>query len=212
MSQTKNWDKIRAEIARRNASGESFEAISKTMGAKKGGTLAYKIHTGVTTGERINADKTLRYMNNLGIPLEQEPANTTLEGFGLVRRVKALLGAGSSLVTDDTPDGMYAFREDFLRSLGMRAKPVLFGVIGDSMKPTIENGDSVLIDTADQHVRSGHLYAVNIGEELHIKRLFIKPDGSLVLKSDNPEYPTWDVPKDEQPRIIGRARWLGRML
>lgn len=213
MSQRSNWDAIVAEIARRNAAGESFEAISKMMGAKTGGTLAFKIHTGVTTGERINADKVRRYMRGLGLPVEDEmPLVAPPDGFGLVRRVRAMLGAGSSLVTDDEPDGFYAFRIDFLNRLGLKAKPVLFGVIGDSMEPTLKSGDTVLIDEADKTIRAGQLYGVGIGDELHIKRVFVKPDGTVVLKSDNPDHPTWEIPKDERPRIIGRARWVGRIL
>jgi hypothetical protein len=213
MDQRENWEAIVAEISRRNAAGESFEAISKMMGAKTGGTLAFKIHSGVTTGERINADKVRRYMRGLGLPIEDTlPPVAPPEGFGFVRRVRALLGAGSSLVTDDEPDGVYAFRLDFLNRLGLRAKPVLFGVIGDSMEPTLKNGDTVLIDEADKTIRAGQLYGVGIGEELHIKRVFVKPDGTVVLKSDNQDHPTWEIPKDERPRIIGRARWVGRIL
>lgn len=213
MNQKTNWDAIRAEIAKRNAAGESFEAISALMGAKTGGTLAFKIHSGENKGLRIGPDKIRRYMKGLGLPME-EPiySGGVPDGFGLVRRVKALLGAGSSLVTDDTPDGLYAFRLDFLNSLGVKAKPVLFGVIGDSMDPTLKHGDTVLIDEADKTIRAGQLYGVGIGEELHIKRVFVKPDGTVVLKSDNPDHPTWEIAKDERPRIIGRARWIGRVL
>jgi len=213
VNQKIKMEAIRAEIIRRNKAGESFAAISLAMGAKKGGTLAYKIFNGETKGERLSADKVQRYMAGLGLKdEEQKHKEPDVDDFVLVRKVSARLGAGSSLLTDDSPDGYYSFRKSWLESLGMLAKPVLMQVMGESMIPTLLDSDMVLIDEADKDIRSGKLYAVGIGEELLIKRVFMKPDGAIVLKSDNPEYPTWEVQPDEQPRIIGRARWVGRML
>lgn len=214
MSHNKNWEAIRAEIARRNAAGESFEAISALMGAKKGGTLAFKINNGENKGQRTNADKIKRYMKGLSLPFDEGdvPADLLPTGFSLVRKVAAKLGAGSSLQTEDDTEGFYAFRDDFLTHLGMKAKPLLFEVLGDSMEPTLKSKDTVLIDKSEIDIHSGQLYAVGIGEELHIKRVFKQPDGSILLKSDNPAYPSWEIPKDERPRVIGRARWVGRML
>jgi len=200
-----------AELQRRLDAKESGSALSLLLGKER--TYVSRVMSGAITGKRINADEMKIMMKGLGLKYEDDAPSVALpEGFGLVRRVKALLGAGSSLVTDDTPNGLYAFRLDFLNSLGVKAKPVLFGVIGDSMDPTLKHGDTVLIDEADKTIRAGNLYGVGIGDELHIKRVFIKPDGTVVLKSDNPEHPTWEIQKDERPRIIGRARWLGRIL
>jgi len=211
MNQTQAWSMLVAELQRRIDAKESGSALSLLLGKER--TYVSRVMSGAITGKRINADEMKAMMKALGLKYEDEPqAILPPDGFGLVRRVQALLGAGSSLMTDDTPDGLYAFRLDFLNSLGMRAKPVLFGVIGDSMDPTLKHGDTVLIDEADKTIRAGNLYGVGIGDELHIKRVFIKPDGTVVLKSDNPDHPTWEIPKEERPRIIGRARWLGRIL
>lgn len=215
MSHKKMWDAIVAELQRRNDAGETFAALNRALGEPENGTKAFKICREITTGERINLDKIKQYMKGLGLQYKDEkpaPGAVAPSGFGLVRKVKARFGAGSSLVTDNDTDGFYAFREDFLRHLGMKAKPLLFGVIGDSMEPTLKDGDTVLVDEADKEIRSGLLYGVGVGEELHIKRVFMKPDGAIILKSDNPDHPTWEIPKDERPRIIGRARWVGRML
>lgn len=213
MDHRKYWEMIVAEVQRRKDSGESFPSISRLLGSRHS-TKAYKIYHGNVTGEGINIDKIKQYLRGLGLPYESAsvPHDMAPEGFSLVRKVSAMLGAGSSLVTDDEPDGFYAFRLDFLDRLGLKAKPVLFGVIGDSMEPTLKSGDTVLIDEADKTIRAGQLYGVGIGDELHIKRVFVKPNGSVVLKSDNPAHPTWEIPKDERPRIVGRARWVGRIL
>lgn len=214
MSHKQMWDAIAAEIQRRKDAGETFAALNKAIGEKENSTKAFKIYHAQTTGERINLDKTKQYMKGLGLKFDEpkQAATSHLEGFGLVCKVKARLGAGSSLMTEDDTEGLFAFRDDFLRALGLNAKPVLFGVVGDSMEPTLKNGDTVLVDKADQEIQSGLLYGVGVGEELHIKRVFKQPDGTILLKSDNPNFPSWEVPKDERPRIIGRARWVGRLL
>lgn len=210
MDHQKAWDEIVAEIQRRRSAGETLESIGGRFGRSK--SYVHKVLSGSVTGDRVNMDNVQAMLRGLGLKLSDGQNESPLDGFGLVRRVKAMLGAGSSLVTDDEPDGFYAFRLDFLSRLGLKAKPVLFGVIGDSMEPTLKSGDTVLIDEADKTIRAGQLYGVGIGDELHIKRVFVKPDGTVVLKSDNPDHPTWEIPKDERPRIIGRARWVGRIL
>jgi len=204
------WDEIVGEIQRRRDLGETLESIGRNIGRSK--AYVHKVLAGSVTGENINADKIRRYRAGLGLPFLAEQQHDTANDFQLVQKVKAQLGAGSSLITDDSPDGHYAFRRDWLRSLGFHAKPVLMHVVGESMQPTLLHGDMVMIDKADTQIKSGKLYAVGIGDELLIKRVFTSPSGAIVLKSDNPDFPTWEVPACDDPRIIGRAKWVGRML
>jgi phage repressor protein C with HTH and peptisase S24 domain len=211
MNQIKRWVRI-VEAIRRESANTSQAAVARLLEVSPGYISRILNEADTYNGGSVSADNLAKYELALGLACENVLPAAPLEGFGLVRRVKAMLGAGSSLVTDDEPDGFYAFRLDFLNRLGLKAKPVLFGVIGDSMEPTLRNGDTVLIDEADKTIRAGQLYGVGIGDELHIKRVFVKPDGTVVLKSDNPDHPTWEIPKDERPRIVGRARWVGRIL
>lgn len=61
-------------------------------------------------------------------------------------------------------------------------------VVGDSMEPSITEGDLALIRKQDD-VESGELAAVVInGEEGTLKRV-IKKDGTLILQAFNPAYP-----------------------
>lgn len=211
MNQIKRWARI-IDAIRRESAATSQAAVARLLEVTPGYISRILNETDTYNGGSVSADNLAKYELALGLANDNVLPAAPLEGFGLVRRVKAMLGAGSSLVTDDEPDGFYAFRLDFLSRLGLKAKPVLFGVIGDSMEPTLKSGDTVLIDEADKTIRAGQLYGVGIGDELHIKRVFVKPDGAVVLKSDNPDHPTWEIPKDERPRIVGRARWVGRIL
>lgn len=59
--------------------------------------------------------------------------------------------------------------------------------IGDSMAPTIQNADIVIIDTADTRVKMGdQIWAVAYGETGLIKRLLPLPSGGVKIMSDNP--------------------------
>lgn len=74
---------------------------------------------------------------------------------------------------EELPDGVHA---DF----ALRCK-------GDSMSPTFESGDLVLIRQQPE-VENGQIAAVGIEDEATLKRVY-KQDNGVVLVSDNPAYP-----------------------
>lgn len=82
-------------------------------------------------------------------------------------------------------------------------------VRGDSMSPTLLDGDTVLIDTSSVDVRDDVIYAVLHHGEPYIKRLFRLPGGALQLRSDNPRYPTRDVSGTDLEflTVLGRQVW-----
>lgn len=75
---------------------------------------------------------------------------------------------------------------------------------GDSMEPTLSDGDAVIIDSSDQRITRDGLYAVRLGESILVKRIQILPDGFSMI-SDNPRYPPVHVKAFEDASIIGRA-------
>lgn len=87
-----------------------------------------------------------------------------------------------------------------------------FRVVGDSMEPVLCPGDSVLVDTADNdptRILDGKIYAIRYGNELRIKRLFRRLDGTLILRSDNKAHTDEEVPPElaeEHITILGRVR------
>lgn len=87
-----------------------------------------------------------------------------------------------------------------------------FKVCGDSMEPFLYNNDSVLVNLAENNstrIIDGKVYALRYGEDLRIKRLFRKLDGTLTLRSDNAAYKDEDVPPtlaEEHITLIGRVR------
>ncbi len=60
-------------------------------------------------------------------------------------------------------------------------------VDGDSMEPTLRDGDYVLIDENTTFGVNG-IYAIQLGGQILIKRLQFKMDGSVLIISDNSKY------------------------
>ena len=85
-------------------------------------------------------------------------------------------------------------------------------VAGDSMEPTLGDGDDILVDTADAGgaLRDG-IYVLRVDDTLIVKRLALNPAArSITIGSDNPRYA--DIPDCDPATIsvIGRVVWVGR--
>lgn len=132
--------------------------------------------------------------------------------YELIPKTSALAGAGSSFVTEDEPEGLFAFRKDFLGTMRISKNSVLLDVLGDSMEPTLRNGDTILIDRSDTQINEGQIYLVSFQQQLLIKRIFRAVAGGLVLKSDNKFFPDTPIPQEylEDFVVWGRMRWMAR--
>lgn len=84
----------------------------------------------------------------------------------------------------------------------------LIEAVGDSMSPTIDEGDLVLVDLREDRFRHDGLYALRCGGDFCIKRIQRQPDGTFVLRSDNPAYQPFVI-KPEDIVIFGRVIWVG---
>jgi phage repressor protein C with HTH and peptisase S24 domain len=109
-----------------------------------------------------------------------------------------------------------AFQARFVRELasGDPSRLSVISVKGDSMLPTLGNGDEILVDAADAgtRLRDG-IYVLRLDDALMVKRLALNPASRrLSIKSDNPAYPSWDDCDPAAVTIIGRVVWLGRRL
>ena len=122
-------------------------------------------------------------------------------------------GGDGALVHSEQIVDHLAFREGWVRDMGLDPLHLaLVKHVGDSMEPTLQHGDLVLIDLRVNAVLDDAIYALAVDEELRCKRLQRFVDGTVTVKSDNPNYDDQIVqPSDlERLRIIGRVRWRGR--
>lgn len=121
------------------------------------------------------------------------PAASTIvsgEEFKTVARYDAAGAAGNGAINfDGPPIDHLAFSKRWLEQNGISAgDSILINVRGDSMEPSIYDGDLVMIDRRKTQIRSGRIYAFREGESLRIKRLELIPDAAIILRSDNPKY------------------------
>ena len=79
-------------------------------------------------------------------------------------------------------------------------------VVGDSMAPTIGDGDLVVLDAGRTEPLDGRVFGVHTGEGLVVKRLR-RVDGRWHLESDNPVHESKPVTAEE--RILGEVAWTG---
>ena len=76
---------------------------------------------------------------------------------------------------------------------------------GDSMKPTYNSGDPLIVDLGVKVVEFDAVFFFRIGEEGFIKRLQRIPGQGLTAKSDNPLYDSWVITEDMDFEIFGRV-------
>lgn len=77
-------------------------------------------------------------------------------------------------------------------------------VTGDSMEPTLKSGDILFVHRQKQNIKNGGVFAVATPFGLFVKRLEMQVDGSLMLISDNDDYPPQRVATDDV-EVIGQA-------
>ena len=125
--------------------------------------------------------------------------------------VEASAGHGSHL-DQELQTGQIAFRKAWLQEKGLEARHlVTIKAKGDSMMPTISDGDIVLVNTCIDKIIDDSLYIIRADHHLIVKRLQQNLDGSLHIISDNKLYKEQLVnPKQaKQLKIAGRVIWYG---
>jgi phage repressor protein C with HTH and peptisase S24 domain len=142
------------------------------------------------------------------------PPRTSESVYQHIPKVQARLCAGGgSFEVEEAIEEYYAFRSDWLHRKGNPLRMVLMDVMGDSMEPLIEEGDTVLIDQSKTELLAGRIYALGVDDTVMIKRIEKHP-GKLVLRSANPVYEPIFLQGEEidTVRIIGTLIWSCREL
>lgn len=96
-----------------------------------------------------------------------------------------------------------------LRDLGIeKENAVATGASGDSMKPTIKDGDTIYLDLGRKTIKDGKIFAICHGGLFVAKRLYNLPMGGVRIVSDNTaEYPevllTAEERKKQEFEVMG---------
>lgn len=128
--------------------------------------------------------------------------------------VQASAGRGIEVVAEDVED-YFTFNKSFLsRQLNISSDQLVFvSISGDSMSPTLHDGDRVLVDMSQKSVNHTGVYLLQSEDGLMAKRLSEK-QGELAVVSDNPDYENWIIPlgeRDHNP-VAGKIVWCARSI
>jgi SOS-response transcriptional repressor LexA len=138
------------------------------------------------------------------------------EDYVLIPQYQVRASAGPGALPDaERPSAAIAFQAGFIRDIapGPADQLAILSVDGDSMFPTLANGDQILIDTADRTPARDGIYVLRVDDALMVKRLSLNPaTRRLTIRSDNEAYPSWPDCDPTAVHIIGRVVWVGRKL
>jgi len=197
--------------------GEDFAGLSRMLGRNAAYIQQY-VRRGVP--KRLKEDerrKLARYFAVSEAMLGGPPEIAAREGLVAVNRTAVRASAGpGAIVSEETGRPYFAFDERWLKALtgSPSDKLSIIRVEGDSMAPTLNPGDDILVDLADceERLRDG-VYVLRIDDALVVKRIALHPIGGRVtVQSDNPAYPDWPDCDLGNLNCIGRVIWAGRKL
>lgn len=151
------------------------------------------------------------------------PQPTTIDeiaaehGWVLIDEIDLSLGMGATFLDSDrAPDrvGIVPFAAEWISDM-YRGSITHLKVVrgrGDSMEPTIRDGDFVLIDTSRRRLdEQDVVWAVSYGELGMIRRLRQMPGGGVQLMPDNSVVRPTEA-YDGEMHIMGRVIWIGRRM
>ena len=207
------WEREGGTAPRRTKQADVAAALgislSELLGAETGAMLPTPAH------EPSNVANTE--------PSSLVPAPTPAPGDAIVR-VPVLanagsMGAGNDLLHDDVLVGQIDLSEQWLLRRIKPTSPQALRFIhayGDSMSPTFEDGDVLLVDTGmrDPRLIDG-VYVMAANDRMYVKRVRQRLDGTIEISSDNSTVKTVDVLNGGNAiDVLGRVVWCwnGRKL
>jgi phage repressor protein C with HTH and peptisase S24 domain len=198
--------------------GEDFAGLSRMLGRNAAYIQQY-VRRGVP--RRLREEERGKLARYFGIPetLLGGPVGETPSADGLVsvKRHPVMVSAGpGAIVTEELGKPYFAFDERWLKALTASdaSNLSIVRVEGDSMAPTLNAGDDILVDLGDclERLRDG-IYVLRIDDALVVKRVALNPLGRRVtIQSDNPAYPDWPDCGLNEINCIGRVIWSGRKI
>jgi phage repressor protein C with HTH and peptisase S24 domain len=209
----------RAELERLiRERGEDYAGLSRLIGRNAAYVQQY-IKRGIP--RRLSEEDRQLLARYFGVPEERlggppsalEPAG----GHVVVPQLDIGASAGSGAFPgEEQARSNMAFEAGWLRRLGAGDVRRLstIRVEGDSMTPTLADGDEILVDRSDaaERLRDG-IYVLRMDDALIVKRLAVNPAARTAsIRSDNEAYPGWPDCPLSSLNVVGRVVWAGRRI
>jgi phage repressor protein C with HTH and peptisase S24 domain len=196
--------------------GEDFAGLSRMLD-KNPAYIQQFVRRGVP--KRLHEDDRRKLAQYFSIPESMLGGPESVQTGDLVSvtrsPVRAAAGAGE-IPGNEAGKPYFGFDERWLKALTSTPSSALsiIRVEGDSMAPTLNAGDDILVDAGDavEGLRDG-IYVIRVEDALLVKRLALHPVGSRVtVQSDNPAYPDWPDCSLADIHCVGRVIWAGRKI
>jgi phage repressor protein C with HTH and peptisase S24 domain len=119
--------------------------------------------------------------------------------------VSACCGTGTDVTTEPVIGFWQMPLVDFnAMSLTKPENIKIIKAVGDSMIPTVQDGDYVFVDISNQYITSDGVYVLRLPTGLSIKRIQNGLNGDVIVRSDNPAYEPLTA-KLSDVRVLGRV-------
>lgn len=149
---------------------------------------------------------------------EKEELSSTpkeLDDYHIIPLVSSRLKDGAkTLLTEEDMHSNVMFQKGWISRSVSQDSCVLMQVEGNSMSPTLNEGDMVLIDIEDKTIFPGKLYAVSLGNAVLIRRIDRLKNTVRLLPDNNSHSPIDMTPQelkdDPDIQVLGRVLWSGR--
>lgn len=204
-----NFNELKTILTGKLARNISYTEIAAALGVSK--QYITQIKKKELNGEQIT--KLEKYFNCaiLELPSEDEDCfEIPIKG-----DVIASMGYGVRIYNENAT-ASYSVSKKLINDLKINPNNTeMIFAQGDSMMPTIEGGDSLLVDYSKTDIYDGKVYCVRIDGQLYAKRLQKIPPHTVRVVSDNPKYRCFEIDLDKSIdfdfRVIGEIRWWGRV-
>jgi phage repressor protein C with HTH and peptisase S24 domain len=139
-------------------------------------------------------------------------ANKDFVYIPMLNDVQAAAGIGATVPDVEIVDSHLAFRRNWIKEQGISAKDAsVIHVVGDSMFPTLTNGDVLLVDRSQRRLIIDKIYVFREEEGIMVKRFKSRSGNLLTLASDNQSIPDRTLDLEQNNDIIGRVVWVARV-
>jgi phage repressor protein C with HTH and peptisase S24 domain len=145
------------------------------------------------------------------------PAAPPAQDFVAIPEIDVRAAAGGGAFNEDEPPilGKWQFPRQLIeRDLKVKESDVhLMEVRGDSMLPTLSDGDRILVDRSQKSPSPPGIFVLHDGAGLVVKRVELVPgeNNRIRLNSDNALYRPYDC-HVEEVHMVGRAVWAAKRL
>ena len=141
-----------------------------------------------------------------------EDMNKDGDEFVEIPLLNVSLAAGDgSCELEESSDFALVFRRYYLKKIGVPERAAkLVRVRGQSMEPTLHDGDVVGVNMQDNVIRDGKTYAICQSDLLRVKTLIATPSSVIIRSINREEYPDEVLDRDEftkTVRVIGKVFW-----